>query len=70
MKSNKVNVIRETALEVRAIGRYMCDQAQSNEGTGGLLVRAGEMLMDASRHTCGGGMVGCSGGPDCTSDHK
>ncbi len=61
--------LKTLAIQLDAMAKWQ--KATSTEtDLADVLFRAAKWLRAASHKTCGQGMIGCSGGDDCKSDHK
>jgi hypothetical protein len=58
------------AERLRAIGNWMQDSVANQTSTGRTLLQAADWLKRLEGKVCGGGIIGCYGGPKCQSDHK
>ncbi len=67
---NAIEELKQLAAELTAIAEWQQDQAAGQTRSGQRLLLAAKWLNKLSRHTCSQGYVGCSGGNNCTSDHK
>lgn len=65
---NVINEIRELSirLDTMAAEKY----SDGDNKIGGILEKSAIWLEKLSHSICAGGIIGCSGGSKCTSDHK
>mgnify|MGYP001559832846 CR=1 FL=1 len=57
-------------LEFHAKGAAHAMRATGNEGFADKLEKMAEWMRKLKHNICGQGYIGCTGGEDCTSDHK
>ena len=65
-----IDEISELAIRLNAVGRWMEDRVSIETETGKLMLDSAKWLKKLSNNICAGGIIGCRGGRDCTSDHK
>ena len=70
MNETKIDEVKTLAIRLRAIGQWQADQVSHVTETARTLLESAAWLNRLSQQMCAGGIIGCSGGQKCTSDHK